>query len=106
MVNRSAAIVDDDVDDGLPSKSQYRRRPLRTFGADYTGLAHTRDDALEQNEEGEFDDTHTPPNVPACGAQEYATFMQAIQPSLDRNAKIPSNTFCPLSEAIITIPTS
>lgn len=78
---------------------------FNAFRIGYTGLAHTWDDALEQNEENEFDDTHTPPNVPACGAQEYATFMQAIQPSLDRNAQIPSNTFCDLDEAIITIPT-
>ncbi|OAD79870.1 hypothetical protein PHYBLDRAFT_184570 [Phycomyces blakesleeanus NRRL 1555(-)] len=46
-----------------------------------------------------------PDNSPAGTAQQRAEFMSSIKASLEENKNIPVESYCPLSESIIRLPT-
>ena len=76
------------------------------LGIAITGLASSWDTQDEKSPETDIpNDVPEPNNSPAGTQQERENFIRAVQPSLDANAKIPSNSFCTVPESIIHIDT-
>ncbi|KAI7847014.1 hypothetical protein BDC45DRAFT_452535, partial [Circinella umbellata] len=74
---------------------------FNSFRIGYTGLASTWKDS----EEKEIDDALIPNNAPAGTEFEQVTFKAYIQTSLEKNRAIDKTSFCPLPEAVISLPT-
>ncbi|KAG2212524.1 hypothetical protein INT45_001775 [Circinella minor] len=80
---------------------------FNSFGIGYTGLASTWKDLeeKEKSQEKEIDDALIPNNAPAGTEFEQVTFKAYIHTSLEKNRPIDKTSFCPLPEAVISLPT-
>ncbi|KAG2216784.1 hypothetical protein INT45_009671 [Circinella minor] len=80
---------------------------FNSFGIGYTGLASTWKDLeeKEKSQEKEIDDALIPNNAPAGTEFEQVTFKAYIHTGLEKNRAIDKTSFCPLPEAVISLPT-
>ncbi|KAI9243021.1 hypothetical protein BDA99DRAFT_566948 [Phascolomyces articulosus] len=75
------------------------------FGIGYTGLTFQWKDSVEEVKEKEVEDEIIPNNAPAGLEKEQVTFQEDIKLCLEKNALILKDSFCPLPQAVITLPT-
>ncbi|KAG1391545.1 hypothetical protein G6F60_012514 [Rhizopus arrhizus] len=53
----------------------------------------------------DHDELYEPDNSPAGSSEERKAFMNIIQPSIDKNQKIPITSFCTIPESVVRLPT-
>ncbi|KAG1450460.1 hypothetical protein G6F55_009674 [Rhizopus delemar] len=53
----------------------------------------------------DHDELYEPDNSPAGTYEERKAFMNIIQPSIDKNQKIPITSFCTIPESVVRLPT-
>lgn len=53
----------------------------------------------------DHDELYEPDNSPAGSFEERKAFMNIIQPSIDKNQKIPITSFCTIPESVVRLPT-
>ncbi|KAG1128427.1 hypothetical protein G6F37_013685 [Rhizopus arrhizus] len=53
----------------------------------------------------DHDELYEPDNSPAGTSEERKAFMNIIQPSIDKNQKIPITSFCTIPESVVRLPT-
>ncbi|SAL97842.1 hypothetical protein [Absidia glauca] len=78
---------------------------MKTFGIGYTGLAVAWDPPHKEVDEDPFKDKPTPKQDPFCSEEERKIFMEYINPGLEENQQIPTDSFCTHPDAMIYLDT-
>lgn len=87
---------------------------MSKMGIALTGVAYNlEDDSADPSDKDSIfsnanivtTDTPEPDNSPAGSQKEAAQFMASIQDNTDNNQKIPVESYCPIPESIVKLPT-